>query len=160
MTSVENSCRVGGKKRVRSPSSSSRYCCDIPAHEIPREVTNDIEAFNAQMGSSLNAPVYPAVGNQYDCPFFHTAPPSSQSLNLSESAPVNSFPRNTTKDHAQDQQYVFDTTSAGWEVRKTRSCSCTIRAQVFVPRGGLVRPPLTKSGMSQEATPKWFLTRS
>ncbi|KAL0565392.1 hypothetical protein V5O48_016629 [Marasmius crinis-equi] len=63
------------------------------------EVTNDIEAFNDQMGNTLNAPVYPAVGNH-------------------ESAPVNSFPRNTTKGHAQDVQYVFDTTSAGWEARQ------------------------------------------
>ncbi|KAJ8082854.1 hypothetical protein PM082_008711 [Marasmius tenuissimus] len=79
------------------------------------EVTNDIEAFNEQMGNSLSAPVYPAVGNQYDSPFLRVAPLNLRLLNFSESAPVNSFPRNTTKDRAQDQQYVFDTTSAGWE---------------------------------------------
>ncbi|KAF9269660.1 sphingomyelin phosphodiesterase [Marasmius fiardii PR-910] len=60
------------------------------------EVTNDIEAFNDQMGNTLKAPVFPAVGNH-------------------EAAPVNSFARNTTTDHVQDVQFVFDTASTGWE---------------------------------------------
>ncbi|KAG7095386.1 hypothetical protein E1B28_006142 [Marasmius oreades] len=60
------------------------------------EVTDDIEKFNDQIGNTLQAPVFPTVGNH-------------------EAAPVNSFPRNTTKDHAQDAQFVFDTTGTGWE---------------------------------------------
>uniref|UniRef100_A0A0W0GDV1 Calcineurin-like phosphoesterase domain-containing protein n=1 Tax=Moniliophthora roreri TaxID=221103 RepID=A0A0W0GDV1_MONRR len=60
------------------------------------EVTSDIDAFNDQMANTLQGTVYPAVGNH-------------------EAAPVNNFPRNTTKDHAQDLQYVFDATSAGWQ---------------------------------------------
>ncbi|KIP02824.1 hypothetical protein PHLGIDRAFT_277143 [Phlebiopsis gigantea 11061_1 CR5-6] len=59
------------------------------------EVTGDLEAFNAQMASELHTAVYPVVGNH-------------------DSAPVNSFPRNTT-DTTIDSQWVFDTQSAGWE---------------------------------------------
>ncbi|EKM50588.1 uncharacterized protein PHACADRAFT_263949 [Phanerochaete carnosa HHB-10118-sp] len=58
------------------------------------EVTNDLEAFNAEMASKLKAPIFPAIGNH-------------------DSVPVNSFPRNTTTTTI-DSQWVFDTQSAGW----------------------------------------------
>lgn len=57
------------------------------------ENTSDLQAFNKEMATLLNSPVFPAIGNH-------------------EAAPVNSFPRNTTKQGSV--QWVFDTQSQGW----------------------------------------------
>ncbi|KII87716.1 hypothetical protein PLICRDRAFT_176496 [Plicaturopsis crispa FD-325 SS-3] len=58
------------------------------------EVTGDLQDFNSEMASELSAPVYPVIGNH-------------------DTAPVNSFPRNTTSTTI-DSQWVFDTQSADW----------------------------------------------
>ncbi|KAK7026880.1 hypothetical protein VNI00_015422 [Paramarasmius palmivorus] len=70
------------KEYVSRVSSQSLSELNIP---FGSSVTKDINAFNDQMASTLQAPVYPAVGNH-------------------EAAPVNSFSRNTTSDRSQDQQ--------------------------------------------------------
>ncbi|KAF8637872.1 hypothetical protein AX17_002498 [Amanita inopinata Kibby_2008] len=57
------------------------------------EVTNDLQMFNQEMSNILGAPVFPAIGNH-------------------EAAPVNSFPRNTTK--SVSSEWVFYTQSEGW----------------------------------------------
>ncbi|KAJ8462862.1 hypothetical protein ONZ45_g17785 [Pleurotus djamor] len=59
------------------------------------EVTDDLSEFNSQLASKLRMPVFPAIGNH-------------------DSAPVNSFPRNTTVTPT-DSQWVFDAQGAGWE---------------------------------------------
>ncbi|KAE9407958.1 sphingomyelin phosphodiesterase [Gymnopus androsaceus JB14] len=59
------------------------------------DVTADINLFSEEFRMGLSAPVFPALGNH-------------------ESAPVNSFPRNTTEDHANDASWVFETSSAQW----------------------------------------------
>ncbi|KAF4583315.1 hypothetical protein EYR38_002064 [Pleurotus pulmonarius] len=67
---------------------------DAAIWEISKStVTEDLEAFNNQMASRLNSPVYPAIGNH-------------------EAAPVNAFPRDTTA--VANAQWIFDTQSAGW----------------------------------------------
>jgi sphingomyelin phosphodiesterase len=59
------------------------------------DVTADINLFSEEFRMGLSAPVYPTLGNH-------------------ESSPVNSFPRNTTEDHANDVSWVFETSSAQW----------------------------------------------
>ncbi|KAI0316611.1 sphingomyelin phosphodiesterase [Amylostereum chailletii] len=59
------------------------------------DVTADLKAFNDQLASAISLPVYPAIGEH-------------------DAAPVNSFPRSTTKTTI-DSQWVFDTQGAGWE---------------------------------------------
>ncbi|KAJ3901432.1 Metallo-dependent phosphatase-like protein [Lentinula edodes] len=59
------------------------------------DVTADINLFGEEFKMALQAPVYPALGNH-------------------ESAPVNCFPRLTTESHANDSQWVFETSSAQW----------------------------------------------
>ncbi|KAJ3788487.1 Metallo-dependent phosphatase-like protein [Lentinula aff. detonsa] len=59
------------------------------------DVTADINLFGEEFRMALKTPVYPALGNH-------------------ESAPVNCFPRLTTEDHANDSQWVFETSSAQW----------------------------------------------
>ncbi|KAJ3773546.1 sphingomyelin phosphodiesterase [Lentinula raphanica] len=58
-------------------------------------VTADIDLFGEDFRMALKNPVYPALGNH-------------------ESFPVNCFPRMTTEVHANDSQWVFDTSSAQW----------------------------------------------
>ncbi|EAU89491.1 sphingomyelin phosphodiesterase [Coprinopsis cinerea okayama7 len=57
-------------------------------------VTHDLELFTGEMNTLPQVPVYAALGNH-------------------ESAPTNSFPRNTTK--KANSQWVFDALSKGWE---------------------------------------------
>ncbi|CAA7268234.1 unnamed protein product [Cyclocybe aegerita] len=57
------------------------------------EVASDLQQFNNEMATLLNSPVFPTIGNH-------------------EAAPVNSFPRNTTR--GKNSQWVFDTQSEGW----------------------------------------------
>ncbi|KAF9078780.1 Metallo-dependent phosphatase-like protein [Rhodocollybia butyracea] len=57
------------------------------------DVTNDINLFGEDF--RLKSPVFPALGNH-------------------ESSPVNCFPRTTNEDHAEDSQWVYDTTSSQW----------------------------------------------
>ncbi|GJE99928.1 sphingomyelin phosphodiesterase [Phanerochaete sordida] len=58
-------------------------------------VTFDLAAFNFDMVTKLKGPIYPAIGNH-------------------DTAPVNTFPRDTTITPLETQ-WVFDTQSAGWE---------------------------------------------
>ncbi|KAI0311070.1 sphingomyelin phosphodiesterase [Amylostereum chailletii] len=59
------------------------------------DATVDLMAWNDQMANSIGLTVYPSIGNH-------------------DSAPVNSFPRNTTVTTI-DSQWVFDTQSSGWQ---------------------------------------------
>ncbi|RDB27900.1 putative sphingomyelin phosphodiesterase asm-3 [Hypsizygus marmoreus] len=56
-------------------------------------VTKDMEIFNNEMATILKKGVYPTIGNH-------------------EAAPVNDFPRTTTK--KANVQWIFDTQSKGW----------------------------------------------
>ncbi|KAL0959864.1 hypothetical protein HGRIS_011537 [Hohenbuehelia grisea] len=58
------------------------------------EVMADLRAFDAQLLARLPQPVFPAIGNH-------------------DSAPVNSFPRDSTN-ATLDSQWVFDVQSEGW----------------------------------------------
>lgn len=44
----------------------------------------------------------------------------------SESAPVNSFPRNTSQDHADDVSWVFETSSSQWSVSSLSVAFCLV----------------------------------
>ncbi|KAI0031271.1 acid sphingomyelinase [Vararia minispora EC-137] len=55
----------------------------------------DLQEWNSQMAASVGLTVYPAIGH--------------------DTAPVNSFPRNTTNPLIGDSQFVFDTQSSGWK---------------------------------------------
>ncbi|PPR02001.1 hypothetical protein CVT24_011124 [Panaeolus cyanescens] len=57
------------------------------------ENTSDMQQFNQELGSFLDSPTFPAIGNH-------------------EAAPSNAFPRNTTDKGSV--QWVFDTQSQGW----------------------------------------------
>ncbi|EKM49763.1 uncharacterized protein PHACADRAFT_106798 [Phanerochaete carnosa HHB-10118-sp] len=85
-------------QRIGSTAKFTLFTGDVVEHTswlvTKTEVTNDLEAFNAEMASKLKAPVYPAIGNH-------------------DSVPSNAFPRNTTIT-SMDVQWVFDTQSAGW----------------------------------------------
>ncbi|KAF7325782.1 Sphingomyelin phosphodiesterase [Mycena kentingensis (nom. inval.)] len=58
------------------------------------EVSTDLSIFNGQVGSALNAPVFPAIGNH-------------------DAAPANNFP--LTDDAEFDAQWVFDLEGKEWE---------------------------------------------
>lgn len=57
-------------------------------------VSQDMQTFSDQMAAILSAPLFPALGNH-------------------ESAPTNSFPRNTTE-HEITSEWVFNAQRAGW----------------------------------------------
>ncbi|CCM06931.1 uncharacterized protein FIBRA_09243 [Fibroporia radiculosa] len=57
-------------------------------------VSRDMQTFSDQMAARLNAPLFPALGNH-------------------ESAPTNSFPRNTTE-HEINSEWVFNAQRASW----------------------------------------------
>ncbi|KZT08514.1 sphingomyelin phosphodiesterase [Laetiporus sulphureus 93-53] len=57
-------------------------------------VSRDMQVFSDQMATKLSAPLFPALGNH-------------------ESAPTNSFPRNTTE-HEITAEWVFNAQRAGW----------------------------------------------
>jgi len=57
-------------------------------------VSHDMQSFSDQMAAKLSAPLFPALGNH-------------------ESAPTNSFPRNTTE-HEINAEWVFNAQQEGW----------------------------------------------
>ncbi|KAI0309549.1 sphingomyelin phosphodiesterase [Amylostereum chailletii] len=75
----------------------SIFTGDVVSHDSwlvdQAEATDDMVNWNSMMANGLSAPVFPTLGNH-------------------DSAPVNSFPRNTTT--GENVQWVFDLNAAGW----------------------------------------------
>lgn len=92
------------------------------------------------MAASLNLTIFPSIG-EHSRSYFRAGQAIANAMGVgnqyaviyslpraaltgclvpiySDSVPVNSFPRNTSSSgvHATDDQFVFDTQSAGWEV--------------------------------------------
>lgn len=99
---------------------------DPNTNYLDRDVTTDINRFSEEFRMGLSAPVFPALGNQYaiQCHLFESV--WANNVIRSESAPVNSFPRNTSQDHADDVSWVFETSSSQWSVSSLSVAFCLV----------------------------------
>ncbi|THH12668.1 hypothetical protein EW146_g7480 [Bondarzewia mesenterica] len=95
-------------KQLAEQSKFSIFTGDVIDHSVwlvnKSGVTSDLVEWNAQMFASLGTPFHISSDGVYEFLL----------VGNHESAPANSFPRNTT-DTTIDSQWVFDTQSAGWE---------------------------------------------
>lgn len=85
-------------EKFASHAKFSIFTGDVIDHAVwdvdEEGVSGDMQAFSELWAEKLNNPLFPALGNH-------------------ESAPTNSFPRNTT-DHIINSKWVFDAQRDGW----------------------------------------------